>query len=59
VRFPIKSGVDESIHIHGYDLTAEARPGKPGAVTFVANQSGALKVETHESARLVVKLIVS
>ena len=59
VRFTITSDVDESIHIHGYDLTAEARPGKPGAVTFVANQSGVFEVETHESARLVVKLIVS
>jgi plastocyanin len=37
VRFTINSDVDESIHIHGYDLTAEVRPGKPGAVTFVAD----------------------
>ncbi|MGH3338709.1 MAG: cupredoxin domain-containing protein [Propionibacteriaceae bacterium] len=59
VRFTINSDVDESIHIHGYDITAEARPGKPGAVTFVADQSGVFEVETHESARLVVKLIVS
>jgi plastocyanin len=59
VRFTINSDVDESIHIHGYDLTAEARTGKPGAVTFVADQSGVFEVETHESARLVVKLIVS
>ena len=40
----------ESIHVHGYDQTAEATPGTPGAVTFTAVVKGVYEIETHESA---------
>lgn len=59
VQVTITSDVDESIHVHGYDQTAEASPGKPGAVTFTADVKGVFEIETHESAKLVAKLIVS
>ena len=59
VQVTITSDVDESIHVHGYDQTAEASPGKPGAVTFTADVKGVFEIETHESAQLVAKLIVS
>ena len=59
VTVTITSDVDESIHVHGYDQTAEATPDKPGAVTFTADVKGVFEIETHESAKLVAKLIVS
>jgi FtsP/CotA-like multicopper oxidase with cupredoxin domain len=59
VQVTITSDVDESIHVHGYDQTAEASAGKPGAVTFTADVKGVFEIETHESAQLVAKLIVS
>jgi hypothetical protein len=34
-------------------------PGQPAGVTFVADQSGVFEIETHESGKLVAKLIVS
>ena len=59
VKVTITSDVDESIHVHGYDQTAEATPDKAGAVTFTADVKGVFEIETHESAKLVAKLIVS
>lgn len=52
------SDVDESIHVHGYDRSAEASPGRPGEVGFTADISGVFEIETHETAKLVAKLIV-
>ena len=59
VRVTVTSDVAESIHVHGYDQTAEAAPDTPGAVTFTADVKGVFEIETHESAKLVAKLIVS
>lgn len=59
VTVTITSDVDESIHVHGYDQTAEATPDKAGAVTFTADVKGVFEIETHVSAKLVAKLIVS
>ena len=59
VRVTIRSDVDESIHVHGYDKTAKASPGEPGEVTFTADVKGVFEIETHESAKLAAKLIVS
>jgi hypothetical protein len=53
------SDVDESLHVHGYDKTLTVTPGQPTTVTFVADQSGVFEIETHESGKLVAKLIVS
>lgn len=58
VLVTLVSDVDESIHVHGYDKTAEAAPGKPGDVKFTADLSGVFEIETHETAKLVAKLIV-
>ena len=59
VRVTIRSDVPESIHVHGYDETAEADADKPGEVTFTADVKGVFEIETHESGKLVAKLIVS
>lgn len=59
VRVTIRSDVAESIHVHGYDETAAADAGKPGEVTFTADVKGVFEVETHDSGKLVAKLIVS
>ncbi|HEY5846156.1 MAG TPA: hypothetical protein VIT42_05130 [Microlunatus sp.] len=59
VRVTLTSDVAESIHIHGYDKSAEANKGKPGSVTFTADVQGVFEIETHETAKLVAKLIVS
>jgi len=53
------SDVAESVHVHGYDKTLTLTPGKPTTVRFIADQSGVFEVETHETGKLVAKLIVS
>jgi hypothetical protein len=59
VQVSATSDTDESLHIHGYDKTLAVTPGQPSAVTFLADQSGVFEIETHDSGKLVAKLIVS
>lgn len=59
VQISLDSDAAESIHVHGYDKTVEVKPGGTDEVTFLADQKGVFEVETHETAKLVVKLIVS
>lgn len=59
VQVSLDSDATESIHVHGYDKTVEVKPGGTDQVTFVADQKGVFEVETHETEKLVAKLIVS
>jgi hypothetical protein len=59
VQVSAVSDIEESLHVHGYDKTLTLTPGQPSAVSFVADQSGVFAIETHESGKLVAKLIVS
>jgi hypothetical protein len=53
------SDAQDELHIHGYDKELELSPGKPASVKFTANMKGTFEVETHESGKLVAKLVVS
>lgn len=53
------SDAEDQLHIHGYDKELELKPGKPVSVKFTANMKGTFEVETHESGKLVAKLVVS
>jgi hypothetical protein len=53
------SDVHDEIHVHGYDKTLELDPGKPGWLIFKADRKGSFEVETHETGRLIAKLVVS
>ncbi|MFC5260765.1 cupredoxin domain-containing protein [Kribbella qitaiheensis] len=53
------SDAADELHIHGYDKELELAPGKPASVKFTANMKGTFEVETHESGKLVAKLVVS
>jgi plastocyanin len=53
------SDAADELHIHGYDKELELSPGKPASVTFTANMKGTFEIETHESGKLVAKLVVS
>lgn len=37
------------LHVHGYRLAAEARPGQEGEMAFAAKAAGRFAVETHRS----------
>jgi hypothetical protein len=53
------SDAADELHIHGYDKELELAPGKPAWVKFTADMKGTFEVETHESGKLVAKLVVS
>ena len=39
----------DEIHLHGYDLTREAAPGKPARFRFRADIEGVFELESHEA----------
>lgn len=53
------SDAEDEVHIHGYDKELPLTPGKPASVKFTANMKGTFEIETHESGKLVAKLVVS
>jgi plastocyanin len=53
------SDTEDELHIHGYDKELKLTPGKAASVKFTANMKGTFEVETHESGKLVAKLVVS
>jgi uncharacterized cupredoxin-like copper-binding protein len=59
VMVTVTSDEADELHVHGYDKEVELQPGKPGSVTFTADTKGTFEIETHESGKLVAKLIVT
>ena len=64
VRVTVESDSADEIHVHGYDITREARPGEPARFSFRAEIEGIFEIESHEAehrggdaviARLVVE----
>ena len=58
VMVTVTSDEADELHVHGYDKEVELQAGKPGSVTFTADTKGTFEIETHESGKLVAKLIV-
>ena len=58
VRFRARSSRDEEIHVHGYDLEAEATPDAPAVIELTADLEGVFDVESHTNEALLVKLVV-
>ena len=40
---------DDEIHLHGYDITRKAAPGKPARFRFKADIEGVFELESHEA----------
>jgi hypothetical protein len=63
VRIVISADAPDQLHLHGYDIEREARPGAPARFSFEANLEGVFDLESHtaEDAGLepaVAKLVV-
>ena len=59
VRITATSDVEDTIHVHGYDKELAMKPAATTELTFVASDKGSFEIETHESGKLVAKLIVT
>jgi hypothetical protein len=64
VRLLVSSDGTDEIHLHGYDITRRAAPGKAARFRFEANVEGVFELESHTAedaglepliARLVVE----
>jgi FtsP/CotA-like multicopper oxidase with cupredoxin domain len=63
VRIVVTADADDELHLHGYDITRNAGPGRPARFRFRANAEGAFEIESHvaEDAGkdpLVARLVV-
>jgi hypothetical protein len=47
VRFTVATDTDDQIHLHGYDVEKEAKPGAPAKFDFKANIEGTFEIESH------------
>ncbi len=48
----------DSVHVHGYDLTAAVEPNQTVLVAFTATIRGVFEVELEQSGLLLVELAV-
>lgn len=59
VRIEVTSDTADELHVHGYDNTADLKPGETAVVELTATQSGRFEVETHDSGLVLFNLQVS
>ena len=63
VRLLVSSDSKDEIHLHGYDTTRNAAPGKPARFRFKADVEGVFEIESHTAEHaglepLVGRLVV-
>jgi len=58
VRIVVEADVADEVHLHGYDLSAEVRPGRPAEIEFRATATGVFEVELEESGLVLFQLRV-
>jgi hypothetical protein len=58
VRFRVRAGAPEEVHVHGYDIKKELQPGKTATVAFKADIEGVFEIELEHSATPLATLTV-
>lgn len=58
VSIRVTSDTSDEIHVHGYDLMRDLEAGRPGTITFVADQTGIFEVELEDEGLQLVQLQV-
>lgn len=46
-RFEVSVDSPHTLHLHGYDIEKDAKPGKPAVFTFKAKNQGLFELESH------------
>lgn len=49
----VETDIPAEIHVHGYDHSADAVPGAPARIEFVADVPGVFEVEAHPDTLLL------
>lgn len=59
VRLRAVSGAAEELHVHGYDIMRELKPGQTTRLAFKANAEGIFEIELERSGIQVAELRVN
>jgi hypothetical protein len=59
VRFAVRSDVADEVHVHGYDRSKDARPGKTVRFSFPATIEGVFEIELEGRHKQIAELRVS
>jgi hypothetical protein len=59
VRFRVRSDVADEVHVHGYELMEEVRPGGTVAFSFSADIEGIFEVELEGQQEQIAELRVN
>lgn len=58
VRFRVRSGVADHVHVHGYDLMKDVAPGKTITFSFPAEITGIFEIELEDRGEEIAQLRV-
>jgi hypothetical protein len=58
VRFQVTADVSEEVHVHGYDLFEDVRPGRPARFRFEADIDGIFEIELEGTHTHIAELRV-
>jgi hypothetical protein len=58
VAIVVAADVADEVHLHGYDKSADAAPGKPARLVFVASIPGRFEVELEDRGLQIADLEV-
>ncbi|MCW2996960.1 MAG: hypothetical protein JWN65_509 [Solirubrobacterales bacterium] len=59
IRFTVKSDVADEVHVHGYDIKKDVKPGKSVTFAFKAGIDGIFEVELEGAHEQIASLKVS
>jgi len=51
-------GVQDEVHVHGYDLMADVAPGSPATIRFTADAPGRFDIELENTGVQIAELEV-
>ena len=58
VRITVRADVVDHVHVHGYDLVGDVRPGSPARFAFTAKLTGRFEIELEERGVQIAELEV-
>ncbi len=58
VQFEARNDAPEEVHVHGYDIKEDVRPGKPAKFSFKATITGRFEIELEGAGEQIGELTV-
>ena len=58
VKVTVNSEIEDEVHLHGYDILKDAKPGEPAVFEFTADKTGRFEMELEGAQKLIAILEV-